>query len=33
VVGTAIVKLVEEKRPVAEILAFVKGLADGAHSA
>lgn len=33
VVGTAIVKLVEEKRPVPEILAFVKGLADGAHSA
>ena len=33
VVGTAIVKLVEAKRPVAEILAFVKGLADGAHSA
>ena len=33
VVGTAIVKLVEEKRPVAEILAFVKGLAHGAHSA
>lgn len=33
VVGTAIVKLVEEKRPVADILAFVKGLADGAHAA
>ncbi len=33
VVGTAIVKLVEEKRPVADILAFVKGLAAGAHSA
>lgn len=33
VVGTAIVKLVEEKRPVAEILAFVKGLAEGAHAA
>ncbi|QIE42668.1 tryptophan synthase subunit alpha [Rhodobacteraceae bacterium SC52] len=33
VVGTAIVKLVEEGRPVPEILAFVKGLADGAHSA
>lgn len=33
VVGTAIVKLVEEKRPVDEILAFVRGLADGAHSA
>ena len=33
VVGTAIVKLVEEGRPVADILAFVKGLADGAHAA
>ena len=33
VVGSAILKLVEEKRPVAEILSFVKGLADGAHSA
>jgi len=33
VVGTAIVKLVEEKRPVAEILDFVKGLAAGAHAA
>ncbi len=33
VVGTAIVKMVEEKRPVPEILAFVKGLADGAHRA
>ncbi len=33
VVGSAIVKMVEEKRPVAEILAFVKGLAEGAHSA
>lgn len=33
VVGTAIVKLVEEKRPVAEILTFVKGLAEGAHAA
>ena len=33
VVGTAIVKLVEEGRPVPEILAFVKGLADGAHKA
>jgi tryptophan synthase alpha chain len=32
VVGSAIVKMVEEKRPNAEILAFVKGLADGAHS-
>ena len=33
VVGTAIVKMVEEKKAVAEILGFVKGLADGAHSA
>ena len=33
VVGTAIVKLVEEMRPVAEILAFVKGLAAVAHAA
>ena len=33
VVGSAIVKMVEEKRSVAEILAFVKGLAAGAHSA
>ena len=33
VVGSAIVKLVEEKRPVREILEFVAGLADGAHSA
>ncbi|MHC0054824.1 tryptophan synthase subunit alpha [Actibacterium sp. D379-3] len=33
VVGSAIVKLVEEARPVAEILAYVKGLADGAHRA
>jgi tryptophan synthase alpha chain len=33
VVGTAIVKLVEEGQPVPEILDFVKGLADGAHSA
>ena len=33
VVGSAIVKMVEEKRSVPEILAFVKGLADGAHSA
>ncbi|MCE8418222.1 tryptophan synthase subunit alpha [Rhodovulum sulfidophilum] len=32
VVGSAIVKLVEEKKPVAEILAYVKTLADGAHS-
>lgn len=33
VVGSAIVKMVEEKKPVPEILGFVKGLADGAHSA
>ncbi len=33
VVGSAIVRMVEERRPVPEILAFVKGLADGAHSA
>jgi len=33
VVGSAIVKMVEEKRPVPEILAFVQGLAEGAHSA
>jgi tryptophan synthase alpha chain len=33
VVGTAIVKLVEEGRPVPEILGFVKSLADGAHRA
>lgn len=33
VVGSAIVKQIEEKRPVAEILAYVKSLADGAHSA
>jgi tryptophan synthase alpha chain len=32
-VGSAIVKLIGEKRPVAEILAFVKKLADGAHRA
>ena len=32
VVGSAIVSMVGEKRPVAEILAFVKGLAAGAHS-
>ncbi len=31
VVGSAIVKMIEEKRPVPEILSFVKGLADGAH--
>ena len=33
VVGSAIVKMVEEKKKVAEILDFVKGLAEGAHSA
>ena len=33
VVGTAIVQLVAENRPTEEILAFVKGLADGAHAA
>jgi len=33
VVGSAIVKLVEEGKPVPEILAFVKSLADGAHRA
>ena len=33
VVGTAIVKQVEDGRPIPEILAFVKGLAEGAHSA
>lgn len=33
VVGSAIIKLIGEKRPVAEVLAFVKGLADGAHRA
>ena len=33
VVGSAIVKMVEEKRSVPEILAFVRGLAEGAHSA
>ena len=33
VVGSAIVKLVEEGRPVPEILKFVRGLAEGAHSA
>jgi tryptophan synthase alpha chain len=33
VVGSAIVQMVGEKRPVAEILAFVKGLSDGAHGA
>ncbi|SMX44538.1 tryptophan synthase subunit alpha [Actibacterium lipolyticum] len=33
VVGSAIVKLIEEKRPVDEILAYVKSLADGTHRA
>lgn len=33
VVGSAIVKQVEEGRPVPEILDFVRGLADGAHAA
>lgn len=33
VVGSAIVKMIEEKRSVADILAFVRGLADGAHRA
>jgi tryptophan synthase alpha chain len=33
VVGSAIVKMIEEKRSVAEILAFVEGLAAGAHRA
>jgi len=33
VVGSAIVKLIEEKQPVADILAYVKSLADGAHRA
>ena len=33
VVGSAIVKMIEERRPVNEILGFVKGLADGAHRA
>ena len=32
VVGSAIVKLIGEKRPVAEVLAFVKTLADGTHA-
>lgn len=31
VVGSAIVKMVEQKKPVPEILSFVKGLAEGAH--
>ena len=33
VVGSAIVQLIGEGRPPAEVLAFVKGLADGAHRA
>ena len=33
VVGSAIVKLIGEGRPVVEVLAFVKGLAEGAHRA
>ncbi|MEI6099383.1 MAG: tryptophan synthase subunit alpha, partial [Alphaproteobacteria bacterium] len=33
VVGSAIVKLIGEGRPVAEVLTFVKGLAEGAHRA
>ena len=33
VVGSAIVKMVEERRPVADILAFVGALAEGAHDA
>jgi tryptophan synthase alpha chain len=33
VVGSAIVKLIGEGRPTAKVLAFVKGLADGAHRA
>jgi tryptophan synthase alpha chain len=33
VVGSAIVKLIGEGRPVAEVLEFVKSLAEGAHSA
>lgn len=33
VVGSAIVKMVEQKRSVADILTFVRGLADGAHRA
>ena len=33
VVGSAIVKLIEEKRSVPEVLSFVNGLADGAHQA
>ncbi|TCP62376.1 tryptophan synthase alpha chain [Rhodovulum bhavnagarense] len=33
VVGSAIVKLIEEGRPVPDILAHVRGLAEGAHRA
>ncbi|MCB1310456.1 MAG: tryptophan synthase subunit alpha, partial [Sedimentitalea sp.] len=33
VVGSAIVAQIAEGRPVAEILAFVRSLADGAHAA
>ena len=33
VVGSAIVKMVEERRPVPDILAFVGALAEGAHDA
>ncbi len=33
VVGSAIVKLIEQERPVPEILAYVRSLADGAHRA
>ncbi|MDH5798526.1 MAG: tryptophan synthase subunit alpha, partial [Paracoccaceae bacterium] len=33
VVGSAIVAMIARKRPVPEILDFVKGLADGAHRA
>ncbi|TCO73919.1 tryptophan synthase subunit alpha [Rhodovulum euryhalinum] len=33
VVGSAIVKLVEDRRPVPEILSYVAGLAAGAHRA
>jgi tryptophan synthase alpha chain len=33
VVGSAIVKLIGEKKPAAEVLEFVKGLAAGAHRA
>ena len=33
VVGSAIVDLIGQGKPVAEVLEFVRGLADGAHSA